>query len=143
MKYKTEFFLDGTPLELVPDYMWRQVVAYMEPKAYKDLRHSLTPCTRTRLLEAYIRRDASILCGLEDLTKFVIPVTEKPMAEAVPHARAWVPFAVLDSVYDLASLWEAALDAEGVADMDELINDVCGGWIQFFTDGAIVWHGEV
>ena len=140
MKYRTEFFLDGTPLELVPDYMWRQVVAYMEPQAYKDLRHNLTPCTRTRLLEAYIRRDASILCGLDDLVRFVIPVTEEKMADAIAHTRTWTPFAVLDDVYDLASLWEAALDAEGVADMDALMNDVCGGWIEFCDDGVIVWQ---
>lgn len=143
MKYRTEFFLDGTPLELVPNYMWRQVVAYMEPETYKELRHSLTPCTRTRLLEAYIRKDASILCGLEDLTKFVIPVAEETMAEAIAHTRTWTPFAVLDNVYDLASLWEAALDAEDVADMDTLMNDVSGGWIEFFADGAIVWQDGV
>lgn len=139
--YKTEFFLDGMPIELVNSRSWQNLADYMDDDIREDVHAELSPCTRTEFLTAYLRRDPNWFgTDYMGIKAIEVPVDSRTMSEAIKATTTWHPALILEDVQTIADLWEEADEILGEADADQLVNDIQYGWIEFFSDGAIVWE---
>lgn len=137
--YKTEYLLDGMPLEMSNG--WQNLADYMDDDIREDVHVALSPCTRTEFLSEYLRRDPNWFgTAYMGVATIEIPVDSRTTAEAIKTTTTWHPSIILDDVQTIADLWKEADEIIGEADADQLIHDIEHGWIEFFSDGAIVWE---
>lgn len=137
--YKTEYFLDGMPLELSNG--WQSLADYMDDDIREGVHADLSPCTRTEFLSEYIRRDPNWFgTSYMGVVSIEVPVDSRAMSEVIKATTTWHPMMILEDVQSIADLWEEADEILGEADADQLVNDIQSGWIEFCSDGAIVWE---
>ena len=139
--YTTEYFLDGMPIELVNSRSWQNLADYMDDDIRESVHADLSPCTRTEFLSEYIRRDPDWF-GIDYMGVIAIevPVDSRSTEEATRATTTWHPTVILDDVQTIADLWEEVEEVGGEVDADELIHEIQYGWIEFFSDGVILWE---